>query len=75
MPSTTSKRFNRIVGWFGDADTNGPERVLKAQGFIVDEKWLIHPPTRSHSGTFEQNELVMFLIQEWDYGYADFDER
>jgi len=69
MPSTTDERRALIVKWFGDIDCAGPEDVLESQGFTVGEDWVIRKPTPSHTMTFEQYELVAFLIQEWDYGW------
>lgn len=45
------------------------ERVLRAQGFWIDQKYIIYKPMPSHTMTYEQFELVAFLVQEWDYGF------
>jgi hypothetical protein len=70
MPSTSLDRHQLITKWFGEIDPMGPEHVLTSQGFHIDASWIIHKPTSSHSMTFEQRELVLFLVEEWDYGYG-----
>lgn len=71
MPSTTRERHALISRWFGgEIDPLGPEHVLTSQGFYFDTGWMIRKPSPSHSMTFEQRELVLFLVEEWDYGYG-----
>lgn len=68
MPSTSHERAQRICCWFGDIDSHGPEQTLRAQGFTED-RFVLRKPTPSHTMTYEQRELVAFLVEEWDYGF------
>ncbi len=77
MPSTTPERHARIAKWFErGSESNGNAYLLDCEclktlcsmGFY-ERAGVIHGPTPSHSPTYEQWEMVMFLCEEWDYGF------
>lgn len=73
MPSTSDARRALIAKWFPDKGNSGPDFgcicTLESMGFTVDRGGLIHPPVSSHSLTWEQWEMVLYLVEEWDYGF------
>lgn len=72
MPSTTPERHARISRWFGEDHPFGLDgaclHTLMCMGFY-EEGGLIRGPTAAHSPTYEQWEMVLFLCEEWDYGF------
>jgi hypothetical protein len=70
MPSTTPERRERIARWFGkDAADYEVREKLISMGFYETTGGMIHPPVSHASLTWEQWEMVIYLVEEWDYGF------
>lgn len=80
--STTPERRALIYRWFPrtrltshNPDVRAAARaVLSAQGYEIDTyQLMIRPPTTSHTPTAEQRELLLYLMQEWQYDFKRWD--
>lgn len=76
--STTPERRALIYGWFphtkltkhNPSVRTAAREVLAAQGYDIDTyRLMIRPPTPSHTPTDEQKELLLYLMQEWQYDF------
>lgn len=76
--STTPERRALIYGWFPQTKLTkhnptvraAARGVLSAQGYEIDTyRLVIRPPTPSHAPTAEQKELLLYLMQEWQYDF------
>jgi hypothetical protein len=71
MPTASDEDRNLMLLWFGDAiDEIGPIRLLKSHGYVLDEHWRWHKPTKSHTVSEIEWHCLSFLINEWDFDIA-----
>jgi hypothetical protein len=59
-----------MVARFGDMGFEGPEAYLRAQGFVLSQRWEWCKPgiTRLAQLTEDEWDTLYFLSDEWDYG-------
>lgn len=63
MPQTTPERAARWPGMDHQAI-----KFLKDQGYTLQRNWFWTLPTLSHIPTIKENDAILYLIQEWDFG-------
>lgn len=55
----------------GQAD-KGDDQIaieyLQSQGYTLTPQWCWIKPTKGHKVTPKENEALIYLIQEWDFG-------
>lgn len=69
MPSTTDEMRALMKKWFGDPVSDaGPLNFLLSRGW-TDKAGLLEPPVPSHRASPYELKCVLFLIEEWDYGW------
>ncbi len=73
MPSTTPELCAIIRARFGDIDPWPVEQFLVSRGFSIEGEGYIRYPVRPGATEIEDDEAeaVQFLIEEWDYWYAN----
>jgi len=69
MPQASDEQRMLMTKWFGDIDTRGPWKFLKARGW-VDNRGHIEPPVEAHTPSVYEFECIWFLCDEWDYTYS-----
>lgn len=70
MPQASDSQRKLMNDWFGDPVSDaGPSKLLESRGFIFGDDGVIIPPVPHHNPTVEEVECILFLINEWDYGY------
>jgi hypothetical protein len=65
MPQTTDERRARWPG--GDQEAIA---YLKAQGFKLTPQWFWLKPAPGHKLTEREEDAIIYLIEEWDFGGA-----
>lgn len=73
MPSATQELQDLMLDWFGDIDDAGPTRILESRGWRLVPNWKWKPPVPHYTIHHIDYILIMFLVQEWDYGGVDDD--
>ncbi len=63
MPSTTPERQARWPGMDSEA-----MEFLESQGFKLLRDWTWAPPSMNHKLTDREEDALLYLIQEWDFG-------
>lgn len=63
MPQTTPERAARWPGLDSEA-----MEFLKKQGFILTANWYWIKPKVGHVLTEREEDAIVYLIQEWDFG-------
>ncbi len=63
MPQTTPERAARWPGMDSEAI-----EFLKKKGFILTKDWYWRKPHIGHTITPKENDAIIYLIQEWDFG-------
>lgn len=63
MPQTTPERAARWPGMDSEA-----MKFLEGQGYILDRDWSWRCPTPDHEVTDREEDAILYLIQEWDFG-------
>jgi hypothetical protein len=69
MPQASDAQRELMEKWFGDpVDDGGPYRFLMAHGY---QEWagLLIKPTPSHTISEYEWACIVFLADEWDYGF------
>ena len=69
MPQTSDEMQALMKKWFGDPiDPTGPHKFLLDRGW-KDEAGMLRPPVPSHRASPYELKCVLFLIEEWDFGW------
>lgn len=69
MPSASPEQRALMKDWFGDEiDEQGPIYALKLRGYTLGKDFVWDPPTKSHTVSRVEYELILFLMDEWDFG-------
>lgn len=68
MPSATPELRDLMLNWFGDISDEGPTRVLLSRGWKLTHDWRWKPPTPHYTIHEIDYKLILFMVQEWDYG-------
>lgn len=68
MPTSSDRQRELMTQWFGDVDTDGPMRFLKARGWVCNAAWCWEKPTPSYRYSVYEEECIHFLMDEWDFG-------
>ena len=69
MPQASDESRERMRVMFGDPiDDSGPYKFLYARGY-TDKAGMLMPPKPDHQVTEEEWACIVFLCDEWDYGY------
>lgn len=69
MPQASDELRALMKDWFGDdIDTSGPIRALTLRGYTLGEDFVWDPPTKSHTISWVEYQLIVFLMDEWDFG-------
>ena len=63
MPQTTPERAARWPGMDQEA-----VEFLEEQGYVLRRDWCWMRPTPDHLVTDREEDAILYLIQEWDYG-------
>ncbi len=63
MPQTTPERAARWPGM--DLQAMG---VLLSRGYVLRRDFHWTPPTPDHEVTDREEDAILYLIQEWDFG-------
>lgn len=70
MPQASDQQRALMEKWFGDpVDDSGPMRFLFAHGF-TEKAGMWKSPTSSHTISEYEWECLLFLCDEWDYGFS-----
>lgn len=68
MPQSTPYYRYKMIKWFGDIDTIGPQTFLESHGYTLNNTWQWIKPVPSHTVSEDEAMCIEFLIMEWDYG-------
>lgn len=63
MPSTTPERRQRWPGHDSQAIC-----YLQGHGFTLTPQWYWIQPTKGHKLTEKEQDAIIYLIEEWDFG-------
>lgn len=63
MPQTTPERAARWPGMDSEA-----MEYLIGQRFRLTKTWNWIKPTLNHTLTYREEDAILYLIQEWDFG-------
>lgn len=74
MPQASDSLRALMQRWFGSIGDNGPWRLLKSHGFMED-RFVILPPTPSHTVNDIEWTCIAFLEDEWDWAYQPLDKE
>lgn len=70
MPQTSNEMRALMCKWFGDEiDEKGPIKFLQAHGYVLERDWTWTKPTPSHTVSKFEWLCMLFLIEEWDFGW------
>ncbi len=63
MPQTTPERAARWPGMDSEA-----VKFLEGQGYVLRRDWYWMRPNPDHLVTDVEEDAILYLIQEWDFG-------
>ncbi len=70
MPTAHVKVRALMNKWFGDPiDDTGPRDFIRARGYTITSDGTITPPSPSHTVSPYEHWCIVFLCDEWDYGF------
>lgn len=70
MPQASESLRGLMCRWFGDTVSDaGPAKFLMSRGYMFGHDYIWVPPVAYHTPSREEMACLVFLVDEWDYGY------